>query len=162
MHGKAFSNDQFGQVVRLGLRGTSIPVGAGRAVVVVADGVVRDDSRIGVFEAASGLVAIVQATGPTIRTCWPERSNPRTLGDEDGDTLKASSGGGPALPAGQGESLQRCGLISRADLRPAPVASPARSPVWRGGAAQRRPRRAAPAVSEPGQLGEGRHDPFLA
>ena len=43
--------------------GTSIPVDAGRAVFV-ADGVVRDDSWMEVFEAASGLAAIVQASGP--------------------------------------------------------------------------------------------------
>jgi hypothetical protein len=48
----------------VGEEDTSVPVGDGRAVIVGADGVVRDDSWIEVFEAASGLLAIVQASGP--------------------------------------------------------------------------------------------------
>jgi hypothetical protein len=39
-----YSNDDFEQVVALGWQGTSVPVGPGRAVLVGADGVVRDDS----------------------------------------------------------------------------------------------------------------------
>jgi hypothetical protein len=58
------NDDEFDQLVELGPENTSIPVGAGRAVLVGGDGVVRDDSWIEVFEAASGLVAIVQAAGP--------------------------------------------------------------------------------------------------
>jgi hypothetical protein len=80
---QGFSNDQFGQVVRLGLRGTSIPVGAGRAVVVVADGVVRDDSRIWVFEAASGLVVIVQAVGPDYPDVLARALESPDVGDEE-------------------------------------------------------------------------------
>jgi len=59
-----FSNDEFDQIVGLGLRDTGVPVGAGRAVVAGADGVVRDDSWVEVFEAADGVVAIVQAADP--------------------------------------------------------------------------------------------------
>ena len=54
---QGFSNDQFSQVVELGPQDTSITVGTGRAAVVGADGVVRDDSWMEVFEVASGRVA---------------------------------------------------------------------------------------------------------
>jgi hypothetical protein len=39
---QGFSNDEFGQIIRLGPQNTSVPVGAGRAVLVGGDGVVRD------------------------------------------------------------------------------------------------------------------------
>jgi hypothetical protein len=58
------SDDEFDQIVEIDPQDTSIPVGAGRAVVVGGDGVVRDDSWIEVFAATSGLVAFVQASGP--------------------------------------------------------------------------------------------------
>jgi hypothetical protein len=58
------SNDDYDQVVTLSLEDTSIPVGTGRALLVGADGVVRDDSWMEVLESEAGLVAIVQAAGP--------------------------------------------------------------------------------------------------
>jgi hypothetical protein len=59
-----YSNDDYDQVIPLGWQDTSVRVGVGRAVLVGADGVVRDDSWIEVFATDTGLVAIVQASGP--------------------------------------------------------------------------------------------------
>ena len=58
-----FSQDQYSQVAGLGPQDASITVGTGRAAVVGADAVVRDDSWMEVFEAAGGQLAIVQAAG---------------------------------------------------------------------------------------------------
>jgi hypothetical protein len=87
-----FSNDEFDQIVELGPQDTSIPVGAGRAVLVGGDGVVRDDSWIEVFEAASGLVAIVQASGPNYPDVLAIALDYPDAEDEDGDTLLVRSG----------------------------------------------------------------------
>jgi hypothetical protein len=89
---QGFSNAEFDQVVGLGPQHTSIPVGAGRAVVVGGDGVVRDDSWIEVFEAASGRVAFVQASGLDYRDVLARALDYPDAGDEDGDTLTVSSG----------------------------------------------------------------------
>jgi hypothetical protein len=62
-----FSEDQYDQIVHLSPQETSIAVGAGRAAVVGADGVVRDDSWMEVFVAEDGAIAIVQASGPDYR-----------------------------------------------------------------------------------------------
>jgi hypothetical protein len=44
---------------------TSVPVGAGRGVLVGADGVVvRDDTWMEVFTTKAGCIAVVQASGP--------------------------------------------------------------------------------------------------
>jgi hypothetical protein len=74
---QGFSGDQFSQVVGLGPEDTSIAVGNGRAAVVGADAVVRDDIWMEVFEAASGRA--VQGAGRTIRTRWPGHSSTQTL-----------------------------------------------------------------------------------
>jgi hypothetical protein len=89
---QGFSNDEFDQVVELGPQDTSIPVGAGRAVVVGGDGVVRDDSWVEVFEAASGVVAIVQASGPDYPDVLARALDYLDVEDEDSDTLMLSSG----------------------------------------------------------------------
>lgn len=89
---QGFSNDEFGQVVGRGPQHSSVPVGAGRAVVVGGDGVVRDDSWIEVFEAASGLVAIVQASGPGYPDVLARALDYPDVEDEDGDMLRVSSG----------------------------------------------------------------------
>lgn len=87
-----FSNDdEFDQVVELGPQDTSIPVGAGRAVVVGGDGVVRDDSWIEVFEAACGVVAIVQASGPDYPDVLARALDYPDAEDDDGDTLNVHS-----------------------------------------------------------------------
>jgi hypothetical protein len=62
-----FSQDQYDQIVHLSPQDTSIAVGAGRAAVVGADGVVREDSWMEVFDAEDGAIAIVQASGPDYR-----------------------------------------------------------------------------------------------
>jgi hypothetical protein len=89
---QGFSNDQFRQVVELGPQDTSVPVGSGRAVVVGADGVVRDDSWMEVFVAASGLVAIVQAAGPDYPDLLAKALEYPDADDQDGGTLEVSSG----------------------------------------------------------------------
>jgi hypothetical protein len=89
---RGFSNDEFDQVVELGPQDTSIRVGAGRAVVIGADAVVRDDSWIEVFEAASGLVAIVQASGPDYPDVLARALDYPDVDDQDGDTLMVGSG----------------------------------------------------------------------
>jgi hypothetical protein len=86
------SNDEFDQIVEFGPQVTSIPVGAGRAVLVGGDGVVRDDSWGEVFEAASGVVAIVQAAGPDYPDVLARALDYPDVDDEDGDTLMLSSG----------------------------------------------------------------------
>jgi hypothetical protein len=89
---QGFSNDQFRQVVELGPQDTSVPVGSGRAVAVGADGVVRDDSWMEVFVAASGLVAIVQAAGPDYPDLLAKALEYPDADDQDGGTLEVSSG----------------------------------------------------------------------
>jgi hypothetical protein len=86
------ANDEFDKVIGLGPQGTSIAVGAGRAAFVGGDGVVRDDSWIEVFAAASGIVAIVQACGPDYPDALARALGYPDADDEDGDTLKVSSG----------------------------------------------------------------------
>src|SRR5215831_4826145 len=85
------SNDEFGQIIGLGPHDTSIPVGAGRAVLVGGDGEVRDDSWIEVF-AAGGLVAIVQAAGPDYPDVLARALGYPDVDDQAGDTLNVSSG----------------------------------------------------------------------
>jgi hypothetical protein len=89
---QGFSNVGLEQVVGLGPKDTSVPVGAARAVVVGGDGVVRDDSWIEVFEASSGRVAFVQASGPDYPDVLTRALGYPDVEDEDGDTLKVSSG----------------------------------------------------------------------
>jgi hypothetical protein len=87
-----YSNDDFGQVIELGHQQASIAVGAGWAVLVGGDAVVRDDSWIEVFESAGGLVAIVQACGPDYPGVLARALDYPDVGDELGDMLKVSSG----------------------------------------------------------------------
>ncbi len=56
-----YSHDDFERVVDMLREDTTIPVGAGRAALVGGDGVVRDDSRIEVFQPDDGILAFVQA-----------------------------------------------------------------------------------------------------
>jgi hypothetical protein len=60
-----FSNDDYDLVATLSPEeDTSVPVGAGRGILVGADGVVGDDSWMEVFTTKSGCIAVVQASGP--------------------------------------------------------------------------------------------------
>ena len=102
-----YSNDDYDQVVPLGWQDTSVPVGVGRAVLVGADGVVRDDSWIEVFATDTGLVAIVQASGPGYPDVLARALGYPVTDDPDGDALKAGSGelanAGPGpVPPGHG------------------------------------------------------------
>jgi len=124
------SNDDFekviiDQVIALGRQDTSIPVGTGRAVLVGADGAVRDDSWMEVFESETGIVAIVQASG---LPDYPEVLA-RALGypdtdDLDGDTLKVASGEIAIFDAGLDGTGPDSGTFASA--RPGPV-----PPVYR-------------------------------
>lgn len=87
-----FSQDQYSQVVGLGPQDASITVGTGRAAVVGADAVVRDDSWMEVFEAADGQVAIVQAVGPDYADALARALEYPDADDEDGGTLNVPSG----------------------------------------------------------------------
>jgi hypothetical protein len=87
-----YSEDEYEQIVTLGCQVTSVPVGTGRALRVGADGVVRDDSWMEVFESEAGLVAIVQASGPDYREAVARALAYRVADDEDGDELKVPSG----------------------------------------------------------------------
>ena len=87
-----FSNDQFGRVVELGPQDTTVRVGSGRAAVVGADGVVRDDSWMEVFAAASGQIAIIQAAGPDYPDLLARVHDYPQVDDDDGGMLEVSSG----------------------------------------------------------------------
>lgn len=87
-----YSNDDYDQVIPLGWQDTSVPVGVGRAVLVGADGVVRDDSWIEVFATDTGLVAIVQASGPDYPDVLAKALGYPVTDDQDGDALKVGSG----------------------------------------------------------------------
>jgi hypothetical protein len=63
-----FSQEEyFDRIVDLGPDETSIMIGEHVAAVVGADGVVRDDTWMEVFESPDGTVAIVQASGEDYR-----------------------------------------------------------------------------------------------
>ena len=87
-----YSNDDYDQISALGWQDTSIPVGSGRAVLVGADGVVRDDSWIEVLETETGLIAIVQASGPDYPGVLARALDYPATEDEDGDALTVGSG----------------------------------------------------------------------
>jgi hypothetical protein len=89
---QGYSNDDFDQVTALGWQDTSVPVGAERAVLVGGDGVVRDDSWIEVFESETGLIAVVQASGPDYPGVLARALGYPVADDQDGDALKVGSG----------------------------------------------------------------------
>lgn len=79
-------------VAELGPQDTGILVGTERAALVGGDGVVRDDSWIEVFEAASGPIAIVQASAADYPEALARALPYPTAQDEDGGTLNVRSG----------------------------------------------------------------------
>jgi hypothetical protein len=87
-----YSNDDFDQVTALGWQDTSVPVDAGRAVLVGADGVVRDDSWIEVSATEAGLMAVVQASGPDYPDVLARALGSPVADDQDGDALTVDSG----------------------------------------------------------------------
>jgi hypothetical protein len=89
---RGLTEDHFDQVVELAQHETSISVGAGRAVLVGGDGVVRDDSWMEVFTSADGTIAIVQASGSNYPHALADALNHPHTEDEPGDTLIVGSG----------------------------------------------------------------------
>lgn len=87
-----FSDDRYDEVVDLGLPDTSLAVGTGRAAVVGADGVVRDDSWMEVFEAEGGVIAVVQASGPDYAHILAEALRYPIVDDDNADVLVVPSG----------------------------------------------------------------------
>lgn len=90
---RGFSDEQyFDEVVELGPEENGIAVGPGRAVLVGADGVVRDDSWLEVFTSAAGAIAIVQASGPDYpRAIAGALGHPSTV-DDPSEVLAVDSG----------------------------------------------------------------------
>jgi hypothetical protein len=87
------SNDDYDHVVGLSPEeDTSVPVGAGRGLLVGADGIVRDDSWMEVFATKSGRVAVVQASGPDYPDILARALAHPVEDDQDGDVLTVDSG----------------------------------------------------------------------
>jgi hypothetical protein len=80
------------QVIPPGWQVTSVAVGTGQAALVGADGVVRDDSWIEVFQREMGLIAIVQASGPDYPEVLARALGYPVADDQEGDVLKVLSG----------------------------------------------------------------------
>jgi hypothetical protein len=69
-----------------------VPVGAGRGILVGADGVVGDDSWMEVFTTESGCIAVVQASGPDYPDILARALAYPVENDQDGDALTVDSG----------------------------------------------------------------------
>lgn len=124
-----YSNDDYDQVIPLGWQDTSIPAGAGRAVLAGADGNVRDDSWIEVFATDTGLVAIVQASGPDYPDVLARALGYPVTDDQDGGTLKAGSGELAIFSAaidGTGPARDRASMPGPGRCRPVTVRPRAR------------------------------------
>jgi hypothetical protein len=90
---RGFSNDDYDLVVTLSPEeDTSVPVGAGRGILVGADGVVGDDSWMEVFTTESGCIALVQASGPDYPGILARALAYPVEDDQDGDALTVDSG----------------------------------------------------------------------
>jgi hypothetical protein len=90
---RGFSNDDYDLVVTLRPeQDTSVPVGAGRGILVGADGVVGDDSWMEVFTTKLGSIAVVQASGPDYPGILARALAYPVQDDHDGDTLTVDSG----------------------------------------------------------------------
>jgi hypothetical protein len=87
-----FTADDFEQVITLSPEETGVTVGARRAVLIGADGVVRDDSWVEVFTGASGAIAVVQASGPDYPQALAQALAYPAAGDALGETLTVDSG----------------------------------------------------------------------
>jgi hypothetical protein len=90
---RGFSNDDYDLVVTLSPKeDTSVPVGAGRGVLVGADGVVGDEGWMEVFTTKSGCIAVVQASGPDYPNILARALAYPVEDDQDGDALTVDSG----------------------------------------------------------------------
>lgn len=90
---RGFSNDAYDLVVALSrYEDTSVPVGAGRGVLVGADGVVGHYTWMEVFTTKSGCIAVVQASGPDYPGMLARALGYPVEDDQDGDALMVESG----------------------------------------------------------------------
>lgn len=89
---RGHSDDHFDQVVALGWESAIIAIGSGRAAVVGADGVVRDDSWMEVFESSSGAFAVIQASGPDYPGVISAALTFPDCDDQDGGVIEVPSG----------------------------------------------------------------------
>lgn len=89
---RGMSDDEYDRIVGMTPEETSIAVAGSTALLVGADGVVRDDSWMEVFESAEGTVAIVQASGPDYRRTLESALNHPSANDDVGDDLSLDSG----------------------------------------------------------------------
>jgi hypothetical protein len=85
-------DDYFEQIVSLGPDRTSIAIGDGTAALVGADGVVRDDSWMEVFESTDCTLAIVQAAGSDYRRTLSAALRYPTTADDAGTVICIPSG----------------------------------------------------------------------
>jgi hypothetical protein len=119
------SSDDFEEIILVAIerQGSSVPGGTGRALLVGADGFC-DDSWMEVFETETGLVAIVQASGPDYPEVLARALGYPVANDLDGDTLEAPSGEIAIFSAGLDDTGPDSGPFVSA--RPGPV-----PPVYR-------------------------------
>lgn len=89
---RGMSDDEYDRIVNMTQEETSIAVAGSTALLVGADGFVRDDSWMDVFESAGGTLAIVQASGPDYRGTLESALRYPTATDDVGDTLSVPSG----------------------------------------------------------------------
>ncbi|MEV0715145.1 hypothetical protein [Asanoa sp. NPDC050611] len=90
---RGFSDDAyFDQIVELPLDTQHVTLGDAVAAVVGADGVVRDDSWVEVFEAADGTIAVVQAAGDDYRRALDDALRYPDAGDDVGALIAVPSG----------------------------------------------------------------------
>ncbi|MFI7547473.1 hypothetical protein [Actinoplanes sp. NPDC049599] len=88
-----FSEDEyFDRIVDLGPEETGISLGEHTAAVVGADGVVRDDSWMEVFESPEGSIAIIQASGDDYRKTLTAALRYPGDSDDPGTTIHVRSG----------------------------------------------------------------------
>jgi hypothetical protein len=90
---RGFSNDDYDLVVALSpYEDTSVPVGAGRGLLVGADDLVDRYSWMEVFISKSGRIAVVQASGPDYPGILARALAYPVTDDLDGDPLTVDSG----------------------------------------------------------------------
>lgn len=108
-------------VPRLGFDVTSIPVGAGRAALVLTDGEVADEGWLEVFRADDGAVAVLQVDADDYRSALEAAlALPEDAGDP-GDHVAVPSGRLAFISAAlDGAGLQAAPLVPEAP-RPTPT-----------------------------------------
>lgn len=120
---RGMSDDEFERVI-VGLppEATGVAVGSGRGVLVGADGVVRDDSWIEVFEDRRGAIAFVQASGDDYREALLGALAFPMDRDEAGESLSVPTGKVAVFSA----AVDGTGELSQPLLAPRPGPVPLR------------------------------------